>query len=155
MADRSFEFWAKGTILGFIINDFPEKLPSRREALIQLEKLQRMARNFHKKFADPDLAGKRCAADRHRLTQQYKAVDKLIAEVFLEWFSEKGTDLRKVKKREIARLGQGLTNSFNQTIHRIAPRFSKELTKALNATQSKLPASPRRKRNAHRGLLLP
>jgi hypothetical protein len=138
MADRSFEFWTKGLIIGYIVNDLPANLPCRREALIQLAKLQRMAWNFHKKFPTPDLVGKKSAADRHRLTQQYKTVDKLIAKVFIEWFLEKGVDLRRVKKGEIARLGQGLTKSFNKSIHKLAPEVSSELTKLLKTTKAKL-----------------
>ncbi len=88
MADRSFEFWAKALVMGGIVEKMPNKLPSRRETLIQLEKLRRMAESFSKKFPAPELVGmsqqqfmKKSAPARHRLTQQYKAVDKLIAKV--------------------------------------------------------------------------
>jgi hypothetical protein len=76
-----------------LLNDFDSKLPSHREAKIQVAKLQRMMKAFDKKFPwswqmiwyrpDSKLI-KTQGEHKHRLNQQDKIVDRLFRKIIEE-----------------------------------------------------------------------
>jgi hypothetical protein len=108
---------------------FLPKMPAFREADIQVDKLERMANEFSKKFRLGALGMSAKALTRtkgpelHRLTQQSKKVDSLFAKLFeqamTQSIKEGGS---KIPKKIIAAHCQNFVRGYNRELHKEAQR---------------------------------
>jgi hypothetical protein len=112
-----------------------KSFPSSREWNIQLEKLERMADAFIRKYSSAAMQSlsaaqlrKRQGADMHRLSHQSKRVDRLQIAVWTEFFLEEYPDSTpRMKKRDFpVSLRKSLKNQ-NRKIHEVALLARKSL----------------------------
>jgi hypothetical protein len=103
-------------------------LPSQREARIQAEKLQRMAKAFQRKFpaemvlsVPKNKLDKMRGVERHRVNQQCKVVDRLLMKL-MEEMTVESWDLNfpsgpKITKKKIRSSVQKFVHKFNKQVH--------------------------------------
>jgi len=83
----------KAQVIRGAFGDWDSSLPTYRQLMIQLDKLERMAKDFRKRFPSLPLIGpgskpgKTEGEHRHRLHQQNKLVDSLIRKLLEERFT--------------------------------------------------------------------
>jgi hypothetical protein len=98
-------------------------VPSRRELIIQIDKLENLANKFDKKFTwrlvlstPEDTYRQKKASDMHRLTLQSKHVDDLFSRVIEEILLQLYPDEIPVKRKGFAERARKFTAGYNKKI---------------------------------------
>lgn len=124
MPEDAIGFHGKALAIAPTLEKMPHKLPSKREGVIQHAKLLRMVKEFDKKF--PPSAGlaytqkdlrRRQGPDLHRISQQSKKVDRLMAQLLVEAITLEVPDLPKGVKKGLPKAADKFVRDFNRKIH--------------------------------------
>lgn len=124
-----------------ILPRFPEHQGTRtfRDASIQVDKLERMADAFTKKFGwkavlsmSPAKLRKKKGPELHRLTQQAKRVDALMTELFLMTLRDlvANRNPSKAQVKRLPMLASRYMYEINQTIHGATQEVRRQLPSA-------------------------
>lgn len=126
----------KAKFLGEILKNFDRNLPSYREAGIQVEKLERMVKEFDKKFrwswqlvlGGPKMT-KVQGAHKLRLDQQDKIVDGLLRKIMEEELVKQfGSGKRpKITAKKLRGAVKKLVENLNREIHQRISRTLAEV----------------------------
>ena len=122
LADNAHEFALKAAWLRTTVAKMG-KLPSRRDAEIQIEKLDRMAFKFSKKFPwhlplsmSAEKIRRKKGPEMHRLMQQSKRLDKLMAKLWTEFFQDIPNIPEKDRKK-LPRISEKFVHLLNKRIY--------------------------------------
>jgi glutamine synthetase adenylyltransferase len=142
MPQNSFGFALKAISLREVLSRLSDGQDTRtfREASIQVDKLERMANAFNKKFglrAELSMPAaklkKKRGAELHRLSQQSKRLDALMIELF-EWTLRQMVSSRNPSKALLKRLpmlAKISLREFNQSIHKSAEEALMQLPSGM------------------------
>jgi hypothetical protein len=145
MADDVFNYSTKAATLR---NTFKSpKLRdyrSWRDLDIQLDKLARLCRKFEKEFSwranlemSQQKLRKKKGAFLHRLAQQDKRVDQVVASLFTDILLDVDPSRHAQKKSELAALGSELTYQVNKVIHQQTQQLRLQAAQAANLPEIK------------------
>jgi hypothetical protein len=136
MPDDGFDFSVKAiSFQGILKNALTKDLPSRRELDIQVDKLGRMAAEFTKRFGlkailstPPAKLRKQKGPYLHRLTQQSRHVDTLMAKMMTELFltNEEFAKWPAKHKKRLPLLSRKFVHQLNRNYHKVTQQMRLE-----------------------------
>src|SRR6266481_3551049 len=146
MAEETIGFYMKARIMRNVATFFGTDAPSRRELLIQLDRLKKLEKAYSKKYTKRLTTGVRAgtsmkdirrsmASDMHRLTLQSKHVDDLFSRVIEEAHQKFYPDAKPVVRKGFKMKGRKFTAGFNRSLKKDVLKVRAEIAaKALEAT---------------------
>ena len=134
MAEDSLGFHVKAVMMRNGARVFSVDVPSRRELFIQINKLEKLANKFDKKFAAAlvlstprDKYRQKKASDLHRLTLQSKLVDELFSRMIEEILQRLYPNEIPVKRKAFKVRGRKFTAGFNVEVKKDVKRLRAEV----------------------------
>jgi hypothetical protein len=133
MAEHSFGFNVKCVMMRNALRVFGSNGPSKRELVIQIEKLEKLAKKFEKKFTAALVLStprekyrQKEASDLHRLTLQAKHVDELFARMIEEVLQANYPNEIPVKRKAFTARARKFTAQYNRLIQADAKKMMAE-----------------------------
>ncbi|MFL6303131.1 MAG: hypothetical protein ACJ72H_06275 [Candidatus Sulfotelmatobacter sp.] len=149
MAEDAFGFHIKATMMRRALRVFQANVSSRRELLIQIDKLESLAKKFDKKFSmvfvlstPPEKHRQKKASDLHRLTLQAKHVDDLFSRMIVELLERNNPHEIPVKRKAFVMRARRFTALYNKQINQDvkAMRLEAKSSALMEFSASELPS---------------